>query len=220
MNNRYQIDAFLGREAIADVYRAFDTRRSYPVVLKMLPADLAEDTEFVERFRQEVGALATLAHDHIVRHYSFEQDQSQAFWVMDYVDGATLRFLLAQTDGPLPLGQVAHILPQAGQALHFAHEEGVIHGDVQPGNVLIRHDGKALVANFGIAQAVDMAARRPAPSASLAYMSPEQCRNEPPDRRSDVYALGVTLFEMLTGRRPFIGQTENAGSNPREKVQW
>ncbi|MFQ5616213.1 MAG: protein kinase, partial [Anaerolineales bacterium] len=195
-------------------------RRSYPVAIKVMHADLAEDLEFVRRFRQEADNLAALAHDNIVRFYSLERDGLLTFLVMDYVDGITLRTLLAQTDGPLPLSQVAHIFPQLCQALHYAHEEGFIHRDVKPANIMLQPDGRLLVTDFGIAKATDAATITSYMQGTPAYMSPEQCRGEMPDRRSDVYALGIVLYEMVTGRRPFAGQTEAATGSTREKVRW
>ncbi|MFQ5616089.1 MAG: protein kinase, partial [Anaerolineales bacterium] len=128
--------------------------------------------------------------------------------------------LIAQADGPLPLGQVAHIFSQVCQALHFAHEEGFVHRDVKPGNIMIRPDGRVLVADFGIAKASDAATMTVVVPGTPAYMSPEQCRSEVVDRRSDIYSLGVVLYELATGRKPFLGQTESATGGTREKMRW
>jgi serine/threonine protein kinase len=220
LKNRYRIDAYLGRGGMAEVYRAYDTRRSYPVAIKVMHPDLAEDREFVRRFRTEAESLATLAHDNIVRFYSLEKEKLLIFLVMDFVDGITLRTLIAQADGPLSLGQVAHVFPQMSRAIHFAHEENIIHRDIKPGNIMIRPDGRVLVTDFGIAKVTDAATITTFMPGTPAYMSPEQCRSESLDRRSDVYALGVVLFEMATGRKPFVGDTEETTGSAREKVRW
>jgi len=143
LRHRYRIEAFLGRGGMADVYLALDTRRQVYVAIKVLREDLAEDPEFVQRFRREAEALARLDHPNIVRFYSFERHGALAFIVMDYIRGETLRKHIMIANGPLSLQEITRILRQAGSALQYAHNEGFIHRDVKPGNILIREDGVA-----------------------------------------------------------------------------
>jgi serine/threonine protein kinase len=201
LKGRYRIDAYVGRGGMAEVYRAFDLRRSYAVAVKMMREDLAEDAEFVNRFRREAKNLSQLSHKNIVRFYEFAHEGHLAFLVMDYVEGITLRRRILEAGGPLPLDEARTILRQICAALHFAHEEGIIHRDVKPGNVMVCPDGKAHVTDFGIAKAVDSATMTPVMPGTPAYMSPEQCQGQPLDRRTDIYALAIVAFEMLTGRR-------------------
>ena len=155
LKQRYRIDSFLGRGGMADVYLAFDLRRQTHLAIKVLREDLAEDPESVRRFQREGEALARLDHPFVVRFYAFEVDSPLAFIVMDYVPGSTLRRRLSDIRGPLPLEEVTQILRQVGAALQYAHNEGYIHRDVKPGNVMLREDGAALLSDFGIARGRD-----------------------------------------------------------------
>ncbi len=218
LRKRYRIESFLGRGGMADVYLALDLRRQVQVAIKVLREDLAEDPEFINRFRREAQALARLDHPYIVRFYSFERQGSTAFIVMDYVEGQTLRKYLLEAGGPLPLEEVTRILHQVGSALQYAHNEGYIHRDIKPGNILIRKDGTALLSDFGIARAAETATMTMGPIGAPAYMSPEQIRGEDLTTRSDIYSLGIVLYEMVTGRRPFTGEgATGTGSMSRLK---
>ena len=170
LRNRYRLEQFVDRGGMADVYVAFDTHRQTRVAVKLLRADLAEDPEFVQRFRREAEALSRLDHPHIVRFYSFEVQGADAFIVMDYVRGSTLRRQLREVDGPLPLEEVTAILQQVGSALQYAHNEGFVHRDVKPGNIMLRSDGEALLSDFGIARAVESVTMTQGPLGSPAYM--------------------------------------------------
>ena len=222
VKGRYQIEALIGRGGMAEVYKACDTRRQHAVAIKLMREDLAEDIEFLGRFQREAEALAALSHANVVRFYSFERDGPQAFIVMDYVPGTTLRRRILEAGGaPLPVGDVIPITRQMCAALHYAHQENVLHRDIKPGNIVIRPDGRVLVADFGIAKAADAATATTVMPGTPAYMSPEQCRSELLDVRTDVYSLGVVVYEMLAGRRPFIGEmAEVATGGTREKIRW
>jgi WD40 repeat protein/tRNA A-37 threonylcarbamoyl transferase component Bud32 len=228
LKGRYRIDDLLGRGGMAEVYKAWDQQRQYYVAIKVMREDLAEDVEFLARFRREASALAALNHANIVRFYSFEREGRLAFIVMDYVPGTTLRGRILDAGGkPLPLEEVAAVMRQACAALHYAHGENVLHRDVKPGNIMIRGDssdgayGQVQVADFGIAKAADAATATTAMPGTPAYMSPEQCRSEVLDERADVYALGIAAYEMLAGRRPFRGETRESGTeSTREKIRW
>ena len=221
LKGRYRILRLLGRGGMADVYLAQDERRQVQVAIKVLREDLAEDPDFLRRFAREARALAQLDHPNIVRFYSFEQDGLVAFMVMDYVDGVTLRRLLAERQGPLRLEEVTSILQQVGAALHYAHGKGIIHRDLKPGNIMLQRDGKVLLTDFGIAKLMESATMTAAGIGTPAYMSPEQILNQGVDQRTDIYSLGVMAYQMATGRRPFTGEerglTESGtGSRMRE----
>ncbi len=218
---RYRVDALIGRGGMAEVYKAWDTWRNYYVAIKVMREDLAEDSEFVRRFRQEAKALERLAHENIVRFYSFEREGLLAFIVMDYIEGTTLRAEIARADGPLPPEQAISVAKQVCAALHYAHMERVIHRDVKPGNIMIRPDGHVLLSDFGIAKAADSATMTAVIPGTIAYMSPEQCRSEPLDTHTDIYSLGIVIYEMLTGRRPFVGESAESGTgSTRERIRW
>jgi len=206
LRGRYRILRLLGRGGMADVYLAFDQRRYVQVAIKIMREDLAEDPDFVARFAREAQALARLDHPNIVRFYSFEREGLLAFLVMDYVDGLTLRTELAQRRGPLTLAETTHVLRDIGSALFYAHSEGVIHRDLKPGNIMLARDGRALLTDFGIAKAMESATVTTMAAGTPAYMSPEQILGRPLDVRTDIYSLGVMLYQMVSGRRPFTGQ--------------
>ena len=205
LRDRYQLEHLVGRGGMADVYLALDQRRQARVAIKVLREDLAEDPDFVRRFVREARTLAQLDHPNIVRFYSFEQAGLIAFIVMDFVDGVTLSRLLAERKGPLRIDEITAILHQVSAALHYAHANGIIHRDLKPGNIMVQRDGKVLLTDFGIAKIVESATMTTASVGTPAYMSPEQILNRPLDARSDIYSLGVTLYQMATGRRPFTG---------------
>jgi serine/threonine protein kinase len=206
---------------MAQVYKAWDMRRQYYVAIKVMREDLAEDLEFLRRFRAEAANLARLAHENIVRFYSFERDGNLAFIVMAYVPGKTLRRRILEADGnPLPFDEVLSITQQVCKALHYAHQEGLIHRDVKPGNIMLQPDGKVLLSDFGIAKAADAATSTTVMPGAPAYMSPEQCRSATIDARSDIYSLGVVLYEMLTGHRPFVGDAAQPGGTTSERIRW
>jgi len=209
---RYRIEEAIGRGGMAEVYKAWDDQRNYHVAIKVLREDLAEDREFDRRFRREAEALARLSHKNIVRFYGFEREGYLVFIVMDYVEGTTLRRRIFNADGPLSADKVLSVVEQVVSALHYAHVQGVLHRDVKPGNIMIQPDGRVLVADFGIAKAADAATMTTVMPGTPAYMSPEQCRSELLDVRTDVYSLGVVVYEMLAGRRPFVGESEEAGT--------
>jgi serine/threonine protein kinase len=217
---RYRIETLVGRGGMADVYRAYDTRRSYLVAIKVLREDLAEDGEFLRRFQSEATALSQLQHANIVRFYSFERQGHLAFIVMDFIDGSTLRRRILQANGPLPINESLQILKQVGSALQYAHAEGILHRDVKPGNVMIASDGKALLSDFGIARMMDATTVTAMMAGTPAYMSPEQFLGKPLNVTTDIYSLGVMAYEMVAGRRPFVGDSaKTPHDNQRDVLQ-
>ncbi len=220
LGGRYRLKRLIAHGGMAEVWEAVDDVLGRPVAVKILHAHLAEDESFRERFRREAIAAARLAHPNVVATFDTGVDGSITFIVMELVEGQTLRQVLNQT-GPMAPGRVVHIGGQVADALHYAHKAGVVHRDVKPANILLCGDGRVKVADFGIAKAVEESeADRPDPGDALTgtgsivgtaqYLSPEQVEGRPVDGRTDVYAVGVVLYEMLCGRPPFSGDTEMA----------
>ncbi len=202
---------------MAEVWEAGDDVLGRSVAVKVLLPELAADPTFIERFRREAIAAARLAHPNIVSTFDTGVDHGQAFIVMELVEGRTLRDVLVER-GPLASSEASAIAAQVAGALHYAHEAGIVHRDVKPANILLSGDGRVKVADFGIAKAAlvdggstdfDLTGTGMVVGTAK-YLSPEQFEGLPVDRRSDVYALGVVLYEMLCGRPPFTGGTDMA----------
>jgi eukaryotic-like serine/threonine-protein kinase len=210
-NGRYELQRKLARGGMADVYLAEDKLLNRPVAVKVLFAEYARDETFVERFRREAQAAARLTHGNIVAIYDWGAEFGTYFIVMEYVEGASLSEVIRR-DGPLDARQAAEITTRVAAALDFAHRNGVVHRDVKPGNIMISEVGEVKVADFGIAQAASGPERASltqtgAVMGTATYFSPEQAQGQPVDPRSDLYSLGCVLFEMLTGRPPYQGDS-------------
>lgn len=212
---RYQTSSLLGYGGMAEVLLGRDQRLDRDVAVKVLRSDLARDTTFQVRFRREAQAAAALNHPAIVAVYDTGEDVDDdgvttPYIVMEFVEGRTLRDLL-KAEGVLQAAQAMAITAEICGALDFSHRNGIVHRDVKPGNVMITNSGRVKVMDFGIARAVsDSAATMTATAAVIGtaqYLSPEQARGEKVDARSDVYAVGCVLFELLTGAPPFVGDS-------------
>ena len=215
----YEIRSALGSGGMGDVYRARDTKLNRDVALKILQPAVTGDPDSLARFRREARILASLNHPHIAAIYGVEDAAGTTALILELVEGPTLADRIA--DGPMPLADVLLIAGQIAEALEAAHEQGVIHRDLKPANIKVRPDGMVKVLDFGLAKALDPPApsgeraRRPTQSSTptgfilgtAAYMSPEQVRGSTVDRRTDLWAFGVVLYEMLTGSRLFKGTT-------------
>ena len=220
LQGRYKIEALVGRGGMAEVYRAHDTHRGYPVAIKVLHENLAEDRELLRRFQVEAATLSQLNHANIVRFYSFEREGYLAFLVMDFIQGVTLSRRLLAFDGPMPLNEALSILEQVGRALQYAHTEGILHRDIKPGNIMLTPDGRALLSDFGIAKMLDSATMTAIQPGTPPYMAPEQWLGRNISVQTDIYGLGVMAYEMLTGRRPFRGDTRgDPNLTTREALQ-
>ena len=215
----YHVTSLLGVGGMGEVYRARDTTLNRDVALKVLPTAFAHDADRLTRFRREAKTLASLNHPHIAIIHGLEQAGDVHALVMELVQGEDLSQRL--TRGALPFDEALPIATQIAEALEAAHEQGIIHRDLKPANIKVRADGAVKVLDFGLAKALDSAG---VPSASpsetvatpamteagmilgtAAYMSPEQARGKPVDKRADIWAFGCVLFEMLTGKRAFLG---------------
>lgn len=204
---RYEIRRRIARGGMADVYLAQDQLLDRPVALKVLFAELSVDPSFVERFRREAQNAAKLSHPNIVSVYDWGEDDNTYYIVMEYIGGQSLSALLRE-EGSLPAGRAAQIGAEVASALSFAHRNGVVHRDVKPGNVLIDERGVVKVTDFGIARArntTENLTQTGAVMGTATYFSPEQAQGLPVDQRSDVYSLGVVLYEMIAGKAPFSG---------------
>ena len=205
---KYQIGPEIGRGGMGAVYKGYDPALNRAVAVKILAPHLTWERRFVDRFVQEARTVAQLNHPHIVSIHDVGVQDGVYYLVMAFVEGETLRDLIVR-QGALPPRRAAEILAQVAQALDYAHQRGVVHRDVKPGNILMEAGQRVVLTDFGIAQAVE-GPRLTATGMSLGtpeYMSPEQAMGEPTDARSDVYSLGIVLYEMLTGRVPFRADT-------------
>lgn len=208
LDNRYEILEQVGGGGMALVYRARDIYLNRIVAIKILREQLTSDEEFVSRFRREAQAVASLSHNNIVSIYDVGHSGQTYYLVMEMVEGRNLKELIKK-NGPFPIDKAVAIAKQICDALEHAHEHRVIHRDIKPHNIIITKDGVVKVTDFGIARAVSTATVTHTGNimGSVHYFSPEQARGEIADERSDIYSLGVVIYEMLTGELPFVGES-------------
>ena len=211
LGGRYRLVELLGQGGMATIYRATDVQLGREVAVKVLQPQFGRDPDFVARFKQEAQSAASLSHPNIVGVYDFGTDADGPYIVMELVDGEDVATLLAR-NGPLPPRQAARLAAEVAHALAAAHARGIVHRDVKPGNILVSTDGRVKVTDFGIARAwAD--ARLTLPGVTLGsvhYFSPEQALGEQATPSSDVYSLGVVLYELLAGRPPWQGDSAAA----------
>ena len=209
VGNRYEVRALLARGGMATVYEALDLRLDRVVALKVMHPHLAADPGFVARFEREAKSAARLSHPHVVGVYDQGEANGLVYLAMEYIPGRTLRDVIEQY-GPLTTEQALVLLEPVLEALTAAHAAGLVHRDIKPENVLISHDGRVKVADFGLARAVttsDTNATAGVLIGTVAYLSPEQVERGEADERSDIYAAGICLFEMITGSVPHGGDS-------------
>ena len=232
----YTISAQIGEGGMGEVYRARDTKLHREVALKMLPTAFALDPDRLARFEREARVLAALNHPHIAAIYGFEESNGVQALVLELVEGPTLADRIAK--GPIPFDEALLIAKQIAEALDAAHEQGIIHRDLKPANIKVRPDGTVKVLDFGLAKALEPASgmrseitpaiTTPAMTATgvvlgtAAYMSPEQAKGRPVDKRCDIWAFGCVLYEMLTGRRAFAadGMSDTIAAILRDEPDW
>src|SRR5437667_1392402 len=207
----YRILEALGQGGMARVYRAYQENLGRNVAIKVLPPWYAADRSFIERFNLEARLVARLSHPNIVTVHDANEQNGHLYIVMQLVDGGTLKHRMDKLQGERRImepTEVVSIFSQLADALFYAHEQGIIHRDIKPVNVLMDRSGRPILSDFGIAKALAGSkelTRQGAGVGTPEYMSPEQCQGGPVDGRADIYALGVMLFESLRGRRPFLG---------------
>ena len=232
----YEVSAPIGAGGMGEVYRARDSRLNRDVAIKTLPASVADDANRLARFQREAQLLASLSHPNIAAVYGLEDSSGVRALVMELVEGPTLAERIAA--GPIPLEEAMGIARQIGEALEAAHDKGVIHRDLKPANIKLTPEGKVKVLDFGLAKAFDaeVASGNPVNSPTLTmdatragvilgtagYMAPEQARGKAVDKRADIWAFGVVLFEMLTGKTTFDGETvsDTLAAVLRADIEW
>ena len=209
LNNRYQLLERLGHGGMSDVFRARDLMLERYVAIKLLHEQYSQDESFQQRFRQEARAAANLSHPNIVTVHDFGLDKGQLFIVMEHVPGKDLKTLLRQR-GRYPYEEAIPLIVQACAGIGYAHRAGLVHCDIKPHNMIVTPDGRLKVTDFGIARALSTILpdeRADVVWGSPQYFSPEQAVGEAPSPASDVYSLGIVLYEVLTGALPFTAPT-------------
>jgi serine/threonine protein kinase len=220
---QYRVDAFVASGGIGAVFRVWDQRRNVPLAMKVLHSDLQEDPSI---FKREADALEKLAHPNIVPFYGLHttEDGEIAFLLSRFVDGVTLKEILRRHgQQPLPAEQALVYLKTPSSVLSYAHANGVIHCDVKPGNIMVDEGGAVYLTDFGISRHAESTTTTLASAGTAAYLAPEQCRGESVSAQTDVYALGVMFYELLTGSRPFRGdeaETETSGTTAAERIRY
>ncbi|MFZ2503592.1 MAG: protein kinase, partial [Nocardioides sp.] len=210
LDGRYHLSARIARGGMASVYEATDTRLDRVVAVKIMHAGLGDDAAFAERFVREARTAARVAHPNIVGIFDQGEDAGIVYLVMEYVPGLTLRDVI-RAEAPMPPDQALEIMEPILAALAAAHEAGLVHRDIKPENVLFADDGRIKVADFGLAKAVSAETQHSVSGGvligSVSYLAPELVTHNRADARADIYALGILLYELLTGRKPHEGDT-------------
>lgn len=208
---KYQVMERLGRGGMADVYRAYQPGMDRYVAIKVMHSHLAEDENFITRFRREAQSVGNLRHPNIVQVIDFDVQDDEHYMVMEYIQGETLKSVISRR-GTLPIDEALNIGSKLADALAYAHSQGMIHRDLKPANVLFTNTGNPVLMDFGIARLLDSSGLTSSGAmvGTPAYMSPEAGRGEKVDERADIYSLGVVLYEMLTGSVPFDADTPYA----------
>jgi predicted Ser/Thr protein kinase len=204
---RYELEELVGTGGMSSVYKARDRLLERPVALKILHEQYTLDPEYVERFRREARAVAQLAHPNIVTVIDRGEQDGRQFIVFEYVDGENLKQVVNR-EGALPVREAVELTIQVARALGFAHERGIIHRDVKPQNVILSDDGRAKVTDFGIARSLDVdgVTQTGTVVGTSDYIAPEQAQGQQVDAQTDVYSLGVVLYELITGEVPYDGE--------------
>ena len=206
----YRIINQIGQGGMATVYKAYQASMDRNVAIKVLPGALAQSPEFIQRFQQEARIIAKLEHPHILPVFDYGENDGVTYFVMRYLDAGTLSDKM-EKGRPLPLSEIDRLFTQLAEALSYAHGFGIIHRDLKPSNALIDSQGNLFLTDFGIAKLLESASPRLTQTDAIlgtpAYISPEQAQSTKVDQRSDIYSLGIILYEMVAGRVPFVAET-------------
>ena len=208
LNNRYQIQEMLGQGGMSAVYKAMDPNLRRIVAIKMVHPHLSSDESFIKRFMEEAAAIASLRHPNIVQVFDFSSDEDLNYMVMEYLPGETLQARLKRlnkNNRKMTIDEAVQITLNVCDGLSYAHKRGMVHRDVKPANIMLDINNQAILMDFGIVKIVGSAAHTltGAVIGTANYMAPEIIRSEPADQRSDIYSLGITFFEMLSGKPPY-----------------
>ena len=212
LSDRYQIQELLGEGGMSAVYKAYDPNLRRVVAVKLIHSHLSRDPKFVRRFEEEAAAVAKLRHENIIQFYDFNNDGSTYYIVFEFVPGESLRermVRLSESNRTLPESDIVNYSASVADALHYAHKRGLIHRDIKPANIMISVHGQAILTDFGIVKIIggDTHTATGAVMGTARYISPEQVRSESVDYRTDIYSLGVTIFEMASGEPPFAADS-------------
>src|SRR5215204_4784318 len=209
MLGSYRIINQIGQGGMATVYKAYQASMDRNVAVKVLPGQLAESAEFMQRFQQEARIIARLEHPHILPVFDYGENDGIPYFVMRYLEAGSLKDKMAL--GPLTLAEIDRVFTQLADALGYAHARGIVHRDLKPANALVDSDGNLFLTDFGIAKLLESASPRLTQTDAImgtpAYISPEQAQAQKVDQRSDIYSLGIILYEMVTGQVPFTADT-------------
>jgi serine/threonine protein kinase len=208
LNNRYKINALLGKGGMSSVYKALDPNLKRTVAIKLIHPHLSAEEDFIHRFKKEAAAVAAFRHPNIIQVYDFNVDNDVYYMVLEFIPGETLQERLKElkrSDHKMPIAQAIGIMLNVCDALGYAHKGGMIHRDIKPANIMLNVYGQAILMDFGIVKILDDTSHTATDAVvgTARYMSPEVIRAETPDERSDIYSLGVTFYETLSGEPPF-----------------
>jgi len=217
---RYKVINLIGEGSGGEVYKVWDSKRSTHLALKLLKPEWNSDPQLIASFLDEAQSLANLQHPNIVRFYELVTDEDLTFFVMDYVDGITLRQIIRSSSTPLPLDKILSIITPICRALHYAHQQKVIHCDVKPENILIDRNGLVYLTDFGIALHRGGDSNTLGIAGTPTYMAPEQINGSGISPQTDVYALGIVLYELFTLVKPFQGNTSPSQGTTNDRIRW
>ncbi|MFC2028633.1 protein kinase [Chloroflexota bacterium] len=224
ISGRYRVEAFIAAGGMGSVFKALDLKRNIYLAMKVLHGDLAEDPVMFRRFKREARALQKLTHPNIVPFYGLGETRDFVFMLQQFINGPTLKEIIKRKNRqPLTERETLIFLKSICSALGYAHSAGVVHCDLKPANILIDQGGQIYLGDFGIARHIDSTVTTMADAGTPAYMAPEQILGKSVSSATDVYALGVLLYEMLSGRRPFLGTekgAEGTGRTNRERIRY
>jgi serine/threonine-protein kinase len=212
LNGRYKIEALLGAGGMSAVYKATDPKLRRTVAIKLIHARFSTDMEFIRRFKTEATAIAAFRHPNIVQVYDFDNEDEDYYMVMEYVPGGSLQELLKRLkreNTKMPFEQAVNISISICDALAYAHQQQLIHRDIKPANILLNSEEQPIILDFGLVKILNATSHTASGAiiGTARYMPPEIINNEPPDERSDIYSLGITIYELLTNSLPFIADS-------------